>query len=110
MAYHALSSTLPKPELARARIKLCWTHKESALKIGIPSARYRENTNSHADEQSQNLRGPAPAAEPSHNDESRPTRPEKAAADAKDGPAARAPPAAAAAPARADAPTSSCAV
>ena len=110
MAYHALSSTLPKPELARTNQALL-DHKESALKIGIvASVRHRQNTNSHADEQSQNLRGPAPAAEPSHHNESRPTRTQKAAADARDGPAARAPPAAAAAPARADAPTSGCAV
>ena len=71
--------------------------------------RHRQNTNSHADEQSKNLRRAAPAAEPSHHNQSRPARPEKAAADAKDGPAARAPAAAAAAPARADAPTSGCA-
>ena len=69
--------------------------------VARQSARGRKN----ADLQSENVRGPAPPPKPSHHNESRPAGPEKAAADAKDGPASGITAAAAAAPARADVPT-----
>ena len=68
-------------------------------------ARGRHRRHHAVFQQSKDLRGPAPPTEPSHDNQSRPAGPEKAAADAKDGPASGITAAAAAAPARADVPT-----